>query len=242
MENTVDIYLCDDDVNFISVIKTEIQKTFKSFGRKNNIQSFNKGSALLKTWNKKFADAVFIDIEMPIMDGFQLAEQLKSTKPDALIIFVTSYEDKVYQSWELQPFWFVRKSHLDDLEIVLPRLLVKIDAEREKKNHMFNLMTENKIIQIDISTLKYIQSYKHYIIFYDKFGGKVQARCKISDAEKQLSHLYFIRVQSGYIVNCRFISKITSRDVILISGECIHMSRDRIENIKNEFQRFIRSR
>lgn len=240
MKNKIIVYLCDDNQTFVEDIANRI-KSILSIDREFEIVKFTDGQSLISQWSKQFADVVFLDIDMPGISGFEVAEKLQSSKKNALIIFVTSHEDMVYQSWKYQPFWFVRKSHMEDLNVVLPRLLVKVDAEYEKQNNFFNLRGENCVVELDINSLMYIESFKHNIIIYNKNDNK-QVRCKISDAEKQLFPLNIVRVQNGVLVNCRFISKITSREVILTNGYSINLSRDRISFVKDEFQRFLRSR
>lgn len=241
MDNRISIYLCDDDKTSIEKIKSEINRLL---GKKRSyeITEFENGRDLIRQWNTAFADVVFLDIDMPEISGFETASILQKGKPDTLIIFVTSHEDQVYHSWVFQPFWFVRKSHIDDLEIVLPRLLSKIDTEREKKKCLFHLAAENCIAELDINSLIYIESFRHDIIIYDKNKEPLRLRCRISDAEKQLCPLHIIRIQNGILVNCRFISKITSRDVILTDGKKLYLSRNRIDYVKDKFQEFVRSR
>ena len=240
MKNKIITYLCDDNKSFVDDIAKRI-KTILSNDREVEIVKFIDGKSLILQWNKQFADVVFLDIDMPELDGFEVAEKLQSSKKNALIIFITSHEDKVYQSWKYQPFWFVRKSHMEDLNVVFPRLLAKIDAEYEKENNFFNLYGENSVVELDINSLMYIESYRHNIIIHYKNNNQ-EVRCKISNAEEQLLGKNIIRVQKGFLVNCRFISKITSRDVILTNGYSIHLSRDRLSFVKDEFQRFLRSR
>lgn len=241
MKDKIEIYICDDNPNFIDEI-TQITQSLVGKNRTLTIKTFNDGRKLIVQWNKKFADVVFLDIDMPSITGFEVAEELQKSKRDAIIIFITSHEDKVYQSWEFQPFWFVRKSHLNDLDKVFPRLLLKIDSENEKEKHSFNLVAETKVVALDINSVKYIQALKHYILIKYINGEQVKIRCKISDAEEQLKPLYFIRIQTSALVNCRFIAKITSRDVILTDGESLHVNREKLDNVKDEFQKFIRSR
>lgn len=241
MKDEIKIYICDDDKTFVDEIVCRLNLLFDRH-RTYDVQTFNDGKALITQWNKEFADVVFLDIDMPSITGFEVCEELQKSKRDAVIIFVTSHEDKVYQSWEFQPFWFVRKSNLSDLNKVFPKLLVKIDSEHEKEKHIFNLIAETKTVQLDINAVKYIQAFKHYILIKCINGEHTKIRCKISDAEKQLQDLYFVRIQNSVVVNCRFISKITSRDVILTDGESIHINREKIDFVKDEFQRFIRSR
>ncbi len=238
----MNIVICDDDANMVGILHDKVLSVMKDNGLKCDIKEFYEGETMVKYCTENKVDAVLVDVDMPKMDGFKAVEELQKSKHNALIVFVTSHEDKVYQSWEFQPFWFVRKSHLEDLDIVLPRLLQKIDSEREKEHFVIDFITENKAIALDINKTKYIQAYKHYIIVKCKDGKDIQLRCKISDAEKQLSPLYFVRIQNGAIINCRFIEKITSRDVVLRDGEKIHISRDRQDYVKSIFQEFIRSK
>lgn len=234
----MNIVICDDDANMVKTLHDKVLSVMDN----NNIKELYDGEALVKYCAGNKVDAVLVDVDMPKMDGFKAVEKLQKSKHNALIVFVTSHEDKVYQSWEFQPFWFVRKSYLEDLDIVLPRLIQKINAEREKKYFVIDFITENKAVELDINNAKYIQAYKHYIIVKCNDGKDIQLRCKISDAEKQLSPLYFVRSQNGAIINCRFIEKITSRDVILHDGEKIHISRDRQDYVKSIFQEFLRSK
>ena len=242
MENNISIYLCDDNLNFIDKIKQKLESFFCTNQQVCKITMFFNGIDLLKQFNKCTADIVFLDIDMPKMTGFEAAKELQKIKEDIHIIFITSYEDKVFQSYEFQPFWFIRKSHLEDLDIALPKLLIKIDAEREKKHGFFNLIAENKITELDMNKIKYISSHDHYILIKNSDNNEIQIRCKISDAEEQLYPHYFIRVQNSVIVNCRFISKVNSRTVLLHSGEKINISRDKVNYVKSEFQKFMRCR
>ena len=241
MKDKIEIYICDDNQNFIEEIS---QRTQALVGKNRTLimKTFNDGRELIAQWNEKFADVVFLDIDMPSITGFEVAEELQKSKRDAIIIFITSHEDKVYQSWDFQPFWFVRKSHLNDLDKVFPRLLLKIDSENEKEKHIFNLVAETKVVDLDINSVKYIQALKHYVLIKYINGEQIKVRCKISDAEQQLQQLYFIRIQTSALVNIRFIAKITSRDVILTDGESLHVNRERLESVRDEFQKFIRSR
>lgn len=242
MKNKIEIYICDDNGDFIEKIEDEIKSILSRQGREYHTAKFDSGRKLIDKCRSGFPDVVFLDIEMPGMTGFEIAGELQKIRENVRIVFITDHEDKVYQSWEFQPFWFLRKSHTEELEKVLCRLLRKIDSEYEKIQHTVTLTAETRVIEIDINNAVLLTSYKHDIVVNNNIGENIQVRCKMSEAEKQLKDWFFIRIQSGAIVNCRFISKITSREVILLNGEKIHISRDRLECVKNEFQRFVRSR
>lgn len=235
----INIAICDDNNEFANLIKKEICSYMD--GKRNfEIIIFNNGIDLLKQFDKEFVEVVFLDIDMPKISGFETALQLQKRKNDILIIFITNHEDKVFQSYEYHPFWFIRKSHIHDLKVVMPKLLRKIDAERENKRLTFNLITERCTVELDINRLTHIESCKNDIIIFDKVKGKFKLRCKIASVEKQLYPLGIIRIQNGILVNCRFIAKITSREVILTDGTQLGLSRSKIGFAKEEYQNFIR--
>ncbi len=245
MAEQLRFYICDDEPIYANVLKDRISnymQTKFNDSKSYSISVFDNGDCLLKEFDRQFADVVLLDIDIPKMNGFEIASLLQKRKEDILIMFVTNHEDRVYQSYEYHPFWFIRKSHLSDLELILPKLMRKIEVEKEKKKLTYNLETENRTVELNINTLIYIESYKNDIIIKDKIADDVQVRCKISSAEKQLYPFNIIRVQNGILVNCRFISKITSREVVLTTGSAFGLSRSRIKIVKEEYQNYVRSK
>lgn len=241
MQNKINIYLCDDNIDSINMIESKLKNILISNKRSYEVTTFSDGRELIELFGRCTADVVFLDIDMPSMTGFEAAAELQKIKADVNIVFITAHEDKVFQSYEFHPFWFVRKSHLEDLHIVLSGLLAKIDSDLENEQHTVKLITENNTIEIDINEVIYIQSYRHYIIIENSDGTEIQARCKISDAERQLSSFRFVRIQNSVLINCRFILKLTRRTVVLQNKEEFNISRDKLDYVKNEYQKFIRS-
>lgn len=239
MRNGTTFYICDDCLGFAEKLKKTID-TYSAKDRENEIKVFDSAKALLFAFREKMADAVFLDIDMPQMSGFEAAEALQGIKEDIPIVFVTGYDDKVYQSYEYQPFWFIRKSHIDDVGAILPRLLKKLDAMAEQKRQTVNLKTENSVIEVDIGSLLYIEGMKNNIIIHDRVSGDKTVRCKMGSAEKQLSSHGAARIQRGILVNLRCISKITSREVILTDGTHLGLSRLKAEAVKEQYHDFIR--
>ena len=239
MRNGTTFYICDDCLGFAEKLKKTID-TYSAKDRENEIKVFDSAKALLFAFREKMADAVFLDIDMPQMSGFEAAEALQGIKEDIPIVFVTGYDDKVYQAYEYQPFWFIRKSHIDDVGAILPRLFKKLDAMAEQKRQTVNLKTENSVIEVDIGSLLYIEGMKNNIIIHDQVSGDKTVRCKMGSAEKQLSSHGAARIQRGILVNLRCISKITSREVILTDGTHLGLSRLKAEAVKEQYHDFIR--
>lgn len=237
MKLKINICICDDDKISLDRVEDFLNRFFAD-KCDYSMASFQNGEDLLNYCEKNCPDVVFLDIDMPAMTGFEVAERLQMIKKNVLIIFITSYEDKVYQSWEYQPFWFVRKNHIEDLNIVLPKLFAKM--EQEQKETVVKLVSNNSATELDLDNVVYIESYKHDIILHDKNGGKATFRCRISDAEAQLLDHYIVRIQKGILVNLRFVSRVTSRNILLTDGSVLSLGRDRIEDVKNKFMLYVR--
>jgi len=175
-----------------------------------DISFFKSGRELIRRWNEQFADVVLLDVDMPGLDGFDIASQLIESNKDVIIIFVTNHDDLVYQVWDYKPFWCFLK-------------------------------TDARVFEIDINTLVSIESSQHNLIMKDVFGNETTFRCKIAYAEEQLLPYYILRIQKGILVNCRFIAKVTSRNVILSNGHSFKIGRDRVDDVRKQFQNYMRS-
>ena len=241
MKEKISIYICDDEPSFLEIIEKELANTMREYGREYKSKAFPDAKELIKELEQNAADAVLLDIDMPEMTGFDAAERLQAVNPKIKIIFITGHEDKVFQSYEYHPFWFVRKSCLSDMQKVIKSLLECIDTEYSEENGTAELITENKLCKLKTNEVMYITAYKHYIRIVSESGESEQLRCRISDAEEQLNKAHFIRVQNGIIVNARFVKKLTSKTVLLTNGEEFNVSRDRSENVRSAYQRYVRS-
>lgn len=240
MKETIRIYICDDQSEFLLHMEQKIRACADP-ARCYEIETFPSGGELLRRWSKTFSDVVFLDIDMPGQDGFDVASRLAESNSEALIIFVTNYDDGVYQVWEYQPFWFIRKSHLDDLRIVFPKLLSRLDSDKQKEKRTCLLKNDCSAIEIDINLLVTIECQKHDLIVKDASENIQIFRCKIADASAQLLPYYVLRIQKGILVNCRYISRVTSREVVLLDGRSISIGRNRVTDVRNQFQNYLRS-
>lgn len=232
------LFFCDDSLLVAEIIKDYTQSALPK-ERAFDLRVFDDPKKLLEEWDTAFADAVMLDINMPQIDGFSLAERLEQDKPDVMIVFVSGYEDRVFQSYAYHPFWFIRKENLGQIEIVVPKLVEAIDAKRKSERPPFLLKAENRNIELNIDTLTYIESYKNDIILHDRVRGESRVRCKLSDAEAQLLPVHILRIQKGLLVNCRYIAKVTSRAIFLADGSSFNVGRDRIDFVRRAYRDYL---
>ncbi len=231
----IGIAVCDDDRNFSERMKLLIEQYFTEQSAEINAAVFNSGADFLS--DNTDCDAVFLDIDMPNIGGFEIAEQLSE---DTLIIFVTTHDELVYSSLKFRPFRFIRKTYLEE---ELPEALEEINKEIAKRNasSKFVLQTKNGEALLNVSNIKYIEIYTHSIRVYTVSGEILECYGSLAAMEKQLNEFDFVRTHKSYLVNCRYIFSIEKNRIILDDKTEVPLSRYKVDVVKSKFKNHLRS-
>ena len=228
------IAVCDDERDFSERIKCLIEQYFTEQATETNITIFDSGDDFLA----KSIDynAVFLDIDMPNIGGFEIAEQLSG---DTLIIFVTTHDELVYSSLKFRPFRFIRKAYLEE---ELPETLEEVNKEIAKLNasSKFILQTKNGEVLLNVNNIEYIEIYSHLMQVYTVGGEVLECYGSLSTMEKQLNDFDFVRAHKSYLVNCRYIFSIEKNQIILDDKTKIPLSRYKADAVKSKFKNHLR--
>jgi DNA-binding LytR/AlgR family response regulator len=201
----------------------------------NCIGSFGNALDATQLLASEKADLVFLDINMPQLNGLDFARSLQQ-KP--LIIFVTAYPQYALDSYELDAVDYLVKP------VRLPRLLkavskaqnylgllaAKPGAGIETINDDFIFVkSERKFFKLFFKDIRYIEGLKDYVVIQSE-DKKIIAAVNIKTISAQLPQNIFVRVSKSFIVN---ISHIVSCDAftIYLNGEEIPIG----SNYKDEF-------
>ncbi|MGB8452788.1 MAG: LytTR family DNA-binding domain-containing protein [Anaerocolumna sp.] len=232
----VQIAVCDDEKIFLEDLISQISTQFIKTGSEIIINSYMDGSKLLEASENIPFDVLFLDIEMPGVSGIEVAQAIRATNPFVNIIFITNRDDLVFQSIHYRPFRFIRKHWLkEELTEAIEALAEKIRRE----NLYYTVTFNNSSMQIRITDIMYIESYKHNIFFYTQ-NEKYRIRSNLQKIEKEFEVYGFIRVHSGFLVNYRYIYSVDKTKVILNNKDMVPLSRYRLETVKQKLQLFAR--
>ena len=153
-----------------------------------------------------------------------------------LIIFLSSLDHLVYQSFAFQPFWFLRKSHLEDLPTIIEKLLHLLSSQQIQ----YTINVNGNNISISLSDISYFESDGHYIIAHMN-EKTIHFKSRMSDIENELKPYSFIRCHIGFLVNCRFIKICSRTSITLITGQVIPISRAKAEETQTIYVKYMRS-
>lgn len=198
------------------------------------IDTFSSEKELLRALDRKKYALLFLDIDMVDSDGIALAKKLRNENNDADIIFVSNREDRVFDSFSVHPFGFVRKSvFLKDISAVLEGWL----SRRDNFSRTISLrMPWQGVVSLPVKDIVYIEgSQKDQIVHMHKHDTVV-VRSTMDSLEEKLKSFGFIRCHKGFLVNCGFISLIRYDLIIeMRTGEQIPVGRARLKRVKDEF-------
>lgn len=228
----IKIAICDDNPLMLQSINNELSKSLSRLEKKAEIKTYTFSNQLLSDALESPFDLVLLDIEMPKLNGFQLAEQLRSKHTNISIFFITDFDSKVYQSYEYEPLWFIRKSELKEM---LPKAVEKFFSKMMQENefHIIKSGAYSKLVRV--SDIMYFECSEHRITATStansfSFYGSLRA------LEKEFEVYGFIRIHKNYLVNRKYIFSIDSSTVVLIdSFGTLPLSREKRNIIKSKF-------
>ena len=219
------------------------------------------GASALTAIREKSPDLVFLDIQMPEMDGFDVLEKVGADKIHA-IIFVTAFDQYALKAFEvhaldylLKPFDDVRfekalqqaKSQIEQREInkLSKKLLALLEdrvSDREhraqEKTYLHRLMIKlaNRVLLLKVADIDWIEADGNYAKLH--VGNKAHMlREKMHDLESQLDPDTFVRVHRSIIVNLDRIKELHPHFngdyvIVLADGTQLRLSRSRREQLE----------
>lgn len=224
------IAIADDDKNILVLLKSVIKTEFSNIKVKTSIECFSGGDELLQRHSEILFDVIFLDIFMPAGGGFETASEIRALSNSTYIIFITSNEDAVYDTFDFQPFHFIRKG---DMPFLIERItsVIKKLNRHIKQNTIFKLqLSYNNIQEIIYRDILFINSFKNYLEYNLVGGEAIKTRGKLSDIQKTFLEYDLVRIHSRYIVNMYYISKID------LSSDLITLKNDKILEISTTYR------
>ncbi len=122
--------VCDNEPVMLERLYGQIPSEFERQGAQLRLDKFISGGDFLNAHNAEPYDVVFLDIDMPELSGFDIAERINDVG-DTLIVFVTMHDELVFSSLRFRPFRFIRKAYLEN---ELPETAEAVKNELAKRN------------------------------------------------------------------------------------------------------------
>lgn len=156
MSKVISVAVCDDDETMLPIIAGVVQATFPAEGA--TVETFSSAKQFCDRMEEKGFDLLFLDIDMPETDGIELGLKLRNAKRNIDIVYVSEREDRVFESFKVHPFGFVRKRNfLKDIRSVAKLWLDSREAVPADK---FVIEGTKGSLAVQLSEIIYIESMK----------------------------------------------------------------------------------
>lgn len=182
-----------------------------------DIKEYSNGNTLLEDEEKK--DVYFLDLEMPEIDGIEVAKKLKKRWSECNIIILTSHVERIKEGYKVNAFRYMTKP------IQFEELAEGLDSLRSSRvgYDIVALQRHGHNYQVMQREIRYLCRENGDTVLY-VHDIRFRSERSLEDWEKELNGILFVRCHKGYLVNLRYISDIDN-DVVLENGEKIPLSR-----------------
>lgn len=230
------IAVCDDEIVAVKLISSALTEQFAKRGLGFEIETFLNGNVLAEKIRLGIRyDILFADISMPEIDGISLGIMLQELLSDTILVYISSREDLVFDTFRAQPFRFIRKKNF---HAELPELTLAVCEEIiRRKGRKIAFQCGASSIMLQPEKIVYVESYKKIqIIHYENQTFEVQS--SLQKIMAQLKEYGFVQTHKSYYVNCRYIHSIDRNTLQLDDHTQIPIGRSKLNNVKEAFLTF----
>ena len=206
------------------------------------LATFTDPFEALSFLEKNTPDCLFLDIEMPTMDGFQFIQKL--TNKDFPVVITTAYNQYAIKALKNEAIDYLLKPiDTDDLKDTIAKIkkynAKNYSADRLEKillsfnsksiDRKITLNTDGKLLFLEGDEILYAESDGNYSTIYLTDGQKIVLTKKLKEVNELLPQESFFRIHNSYIINLNKIKEFIKTDgyVVLKSNHKIPVSRQK---------------
>lgn len=179
---------------------------------------------------RQIYDMVFMDIELPGMDGMEAAGRLRQIDRKVTLIFVTNMAGFAVKGYEVDAADYVVKPvHYGDFELKLKRVI----ARHKEADEAILVVRQGGYLRLRLREIRYVEVRGHKLIFHTQ-DGEVSGSGTLLETEEKLKDKGFLRCNKCYLVNQKHIAAVEGYALIMSGGEELQISRPRKKAFMSE--------
>lgn len=183
-------------------------------------------------------DVFFLDVEMPKVDGFQLADKIRNKLPAAIIVFLTSHSELAPDGYKFRALRYVSKLVLSQK---LPEALEAVQKEFSALESGYLVVPHyTDALRIPYNEILYVQHILRSSQIYTLRQGVIKDSRGLKTIYSVIGDKRFIYIDRSTFVNIDFIRELKGNEIILRTGESLAISRPMLANVKETIVRMWR--
>ena len=225
------------------------------------LTNFNENIKIIKTFTNpedalvflktNTPDCLFLDIQMPKMDGFQFLEKL--TNRDFAVVITTAYDEYAIKALKHEAIDYLLKPiDSDDLSDTIEKILkfnsrilnsgrlekFLLDINGKQNDKKITINTEGKLVFLEAEDILFVKSDGNYSTFILEKNQKLVVTKKLKDVDSILPNHKFFRIHNSYIINLNKVKEFIKTEgyVIMESNHKIPVARQRKSDFLEKLQ------
>lgn len=183
-------------------------------------------------------DVFFLDVEMPKVDGFQLADKIRNKLPAAIIVFLTSHSELAPDGYKFRALRYVSKLVLSQK---LPEALEVVQKEFSALESGYLVVPHyTDALRIPYNEILYVQHILRSSQIYTLRQGVIKDSRGLKTIYSVIGDKRFIYIDRSTFINIDFIRELKGNEIFLRTGESLAISRPMLANVKETIIRMWR--
>ena len=187
--------------------------------------------------SKEVADVFILDVEMPELNGFQLAKKIQDRNAAAVIFFFTAHMEMANRGYLVKALRYINKLNGD--RELKNALITAVKTSIAKHNRYIQISYDRVIRRIPISHIMYVTIENKKLMIYLRYGADpVRDGRGIKELIEELNDDRFIMINRGTFVNADYVELCEPKRVLLTSGKELDISRRMAQDAKNSISKY----
>ena len=223
--------IVDDEPLAVRLLESYVEKTPDL----ELMASFTDSINAINAIKAQKPDLLFLDIQMPNIDGMELAHSLPE---ETRVIFTTAFKEYAFESYEVNALDFLLKpirynKFLAAIEKAAKQMTPSSAPQQQGPSTAF-IRVDGEWRNIRLDSIIYVSGMKDYVLFYlDGEPKPLITHLTMKAVEEMLPSDKFLRVHRSYIVAVDRIQKVDRNDCVYIGNEVIHVPEGYLDTFRN---------
>lgn len=232
------IAVLDDEQQFLDSICHITEKYMQENKIACEIRVYTTGKTLLEDlYSGKEADVYLLDIELPEMNGLEVAKRIREKQWNSFLIYITNYAQYAMDAFEVNTFRYIPKvmlaQNLPKAYQSMQQLIEKF-KKREDEERYYIVEAYDEVNKINYKDIIYMKKEMKYVSIKCTCGT-YRVRKSLMEVINELNADNFLIVERGYGVNIHRVTAIRNRQIILDDGTVLPVARARWKQVKEAF-------
>ena len=213
------VLIADDEPGMRMILRKMLERVegFELIGEAKN------GGELMEMYHALKPQVVFLDVDMPVLNGVECANRIEDEDPSCILIFATAHEEYRRDAFDVYAFdYLVKPFRLERVTETLTRIRERMSAlkkrpalqhdnkeDKPKTAHRMMLKHRDGVTFISMTDIVLVQREERATVIYTSDGNSYATSDTLAETAERLDEGMFFRCHRSYIINLNYIHEIT---------------------------------